>query len=450
MKNKSYEQFAGDSPQLDMKRRDFLKLGALGGVGAAATLAAPGVALANTGKTETEESNAHLFTEHDEFPVKVSPDFKPFHAKNMSLSQMVLKGATSMPLLTPAEGDENRPGFTAIDNALDEATWDLQHRTEGHHGFFNTGFYNWDNKVKPKRHKFKSKAEASNAIKRAARLFGADLVGITHWDPRWDYETHYNAITRQEVPWSEYPFKPKTVIVMALEMDYEGMAAAPSSITDAAVGERYAHMAYTAYGVSAFIRQLGYNAIASGNDTGLSVPYAIAAGIGEGSRMGMVVTYNYGPRVRLMKVYTELDFVEYDKPKTFGVRHFCERCKRCADACPSKAISQKTYPSLYPTEEEKAPTQFVGVEKWWFDGMKCLQYWIDSQSSCGTCITSCPYNKPDFWHHRTIEKLNSLMPGPLHSFMREMDIWFGFGDSFDEAAVGRFWDPEGRKYDGRS
>jgi len=451
--NKKQTRKKHEGRSFDLQRREVLKLGAFGGIGAAASISAPVFALNNVRNSEVnkaEESNAHLFTEHDDFPLKVAADYKPFHPKDFAFSQFQRKGIHVLP--TPLEGNENQPGFTTIDNALDNAAWDLEFRLEGYHGGanFNTGLYNWENPVNPKQHQFSSKAEAANAIKRAARMFGADLVGITHRDERWDYSTFYNSSTDEELSWDNYPFKPKTVIVMALEQEYEGIAAAPSSVTDAVVGERYAHMVFTAYGVSAFLRQLGYNAIASGNDTGLSVPYAIAAGLGEASRMGLVVTYNYGPRVRLMKVYTDLEFVEYDKAKTFGVRHFCERCMRCADACPAKAISTKPLPTLYPSEEERAPTQAVGVEKWWNDGMKCLEYWEESTSSCGTCITSCPYNKPDFWHHRTIEKLNALMPGPLHTFMREMDIWFGFGDSFDEEAVHRFWDPKGRKYDGRS
>ncbi|CAM3801517.1 reductive dehalogenase [Parendozoicomonas haliclonae] len=432
-----------------INRRGLLKFSAFGGLaGAATALAAttPMKAMAST--SATEESNAHLFTEHDEFPVKVADDYQRYHQERTAFHYFYkTKGTPYMPL----PPDESKPGFTVIDSALAGAGWDLCDRLNGmsSNTGYDVGLYNWDNPTYPQQYPFESKELAANVIKRAARTFGANLVGITRQDDRWDYASFYDAIKNETKTWDDFPFKPKTVIVMAIESDYEGQSTAPSATNDGIIGEGYARMSYVAYGMASFLRNLGYKAVASGNDLGMSVPYAMAAGIGEASRMGLLVTYNMGPRIRLMKVYTDLEFVEYDKPKTFGVRDFCERCKRCSDACPSKAISVADKPSLYPPADHDAATNAVGIEKWWTDSKKCLQYWNDSGTNCGTCVTACPYNKPDFWQHRMIEKMNSLMPGPLHTFMREMDIWFGFGDTFDEKAVAKFWDPAGRKYDGR-
>ncbi|CAM3736767.1 reductive dehalogenase [Parendozoicomonas haliclonae] len=431
-----------------INRRGLLKLGAFGGLASAATAlasTAPAKAMA-TGAASTEESNAHLFTEHDDFPYVVANDYERYHQERTAFSYFHKNQLWVYP-----NPDMTKPGFTMEDIALSIGAWDLNDRLNSYssNSGYDLGLYNWNNPVAPEKHQFASKEHAANVIKRAARHYGASLVGITHQDDRWDYASFFDGVKNETKTWADFPFKPKTVIALAIESDYEGMATTPSLVADAVTAEGYARMSYVAYALSSFLRNLGYNAVASGNDLGMSVPYAIAAGIGDSSRMGLLVTYNYGPRVRLMKVYTDLEFVEYDKPKTFGVREFCERCKRCADACPSKAISQEDKMSLYPHEGHDASTNNVGVEKWWTDSKKCLQYWNDSNTNCGTCITACPYNKPDFWQHRMIEKMNSLMPGPLHTFMREMDIWFGFGDTFDEKAVARFWDPKGRKYDGR-
>jgi len=158
---------------------------------------------------------------------------------------------------------------------------------------------------------------------------------------------------------------------------------------------------------------------------GLSVPYAIAAGLGEGSRMGLLVTYKYGPRVRIAKVYTDLDFIEYDKPHTFGVMKFCEKCMRCADACPTKAITSQKEPSFEPLEGENRWFNAKGVNKYWIDARKCQQGWQLVGSDCGSCVAVCPYNKPDFWHHRLTDKIAANLPGPVHSAMKEMDKLFG-------------------------
>jgi hypothetical protein len=45
-----------------------------------------------------------------------------------------------------------------------------------------------------------------------------------------------------------------------------------------------------------------------------------------------------------------------------------------------------------------------------------------------------------------VDKFNAILPGPVHSFMREMDIVFGYGNTFDEKAVKKFWASKGRKY----
>ena len=45
--------------------------------------------------------------------------------------------------------------------------------------------------------------------------------------------------------------------------------------------------------------------------------------------------------------------------------------------------------------------------------------------------------------------MGALMPGAFHDIMREMDILFGYGNTFDEAAVDKFFkNHKNRKYNG--
>ena len=44
------------------------------------------------------------------------------------------------------------------------------------------------------------------------------------------------------------------------------------------------------------------------NDTGLVIPYAIKAGLGEYARNQMVITPEFGPRVRFSKIFTNAPF----------------------------------------------------------------------------------------------------------------------------------------------
>jgi reductive dehalogenase len=445
-------------------RRQFMKIGSAGAVMGALEMAnVPAKIAAAATEKEDEKTSVKAL---DEFPIKISDDYKPFPQKNTVFSRAV---DNSHKTLGPAirtferyDCDDSKPGFTRTDWALHHGAWAIEHAaTPGSKfGMPSSGWYNWQQKSKKERtsfldldyvydtqHKFASKAEAADAIKRAARLYGADLVGITYRNPKWDYAKHYNALAGEEISWDKFPFEPKSVIVIALEMDYESIATAPSYTLEGAIGAGYSDMAKVAYQVSVFLKCLGYKTVAAGNDLGLSVPYAIQAGLGEGARNGLLVTYKYGPRVRICKVYTELDFVEYDKPVSFGARNFCEHCQRCADACPAKAIPKNIKPTMAPTHDN--PEKWFnnpGVEKWYLNAKSCFEYWVKGNNSCGTCIASCPYNKPDFWHHRLVDKLNAALPGPVHSFMREMDIVFGYGNTFDDKAVKKFWSSKNKKY----
>ena len=72
----------------------------------------------------------------------------------------------------------------------------------------------------------------------------------------------------------------------------------PSTLGGAATGREYSHEATIVMQVAAYIRNLGYQAIASMNDTGLVIPMAIQAGLGEYARNQLVITPEFGPRLR--------------------------------------------------------------------------------------------------------------------------------------------------------
>lgn len=170
-------------------------------------------------------------------------------------------------------------------------------------------------------------------------------------------------------------------------------------------------------------------------------PYAAAAGLGEGGRNGQIITPKYGPRVRISKVYTDFEPVEYDKARTFGIASFCKNCKRCAVDCPSQAITHgdPTWEPAYSSDPDYIWHASRGVFKFHNDAKKCAKFWIDNDGGCGNCICACPYNKPDFWHHRLVDAQNVIAPGPVHAFMREMDILFGYGKVSDPTRVKKFW-----------
>lgn len=225
----------------------------------------------------------------------------------------------------------------------------------------------------------------------------------------------------------------KSVIILAFEMDYTSMEAAPSSMGDICTGDGYSKMAITAGALAQFIRKLGYNAIPCGNNTGISVPQAIDAGLGEAGRHGLLITPKYGPRVRLAKVITDLPMA-HDKPISFGVKEFCGICKKCARECPSQAIS-------YEAQNDKPTTISTnpGVMKWAVHAEKCFFGWQSTGSGCGLCIRVCPFNKPDGWIHEATRILIGAKSGSMDNLLVKLDDASGYGPSKPKT---HFWEKD--------
>jgi len=231
------------------------------------------------------------------------------------------------------------------------------------------------------------RAGLTRRVKRAARLFGASLTGVTHVNPLWIYECD-----GEELP-IELPDGVTMAIVMAISMDYEMIGTSPSAVAAAATANGYSRMAFATTCLVRYLTELGWRAIPSGNDTALSVPLAIDAGLGELGRHGLLITAPHGPRVRLCKVFTDAPLTA-DSPVSFGVREFCTICTKCVRECPSAAIPRGEMTASGPT-----PSSNPGVLKWHVNADRCLAFWRANGVSCCNCVRSCPFNKPRGWIH---------------------------------------------------
>ena len=219
-----------------------------------------------------------------------------------------------------------------------------------------------------------------------AGIFGADLVGIAPYDERWQYTDRYSRLT-EAAKSNEIGDGLDRVIVIGQAMDPSWIQTAPSALAGAATGLGYSQDALVLLSLAQFIRNLGYRAVPSMNDTGLAIPYAIQAGLGEYGRHGLVITPEFGPNVRFGKVYTDMPLL-LDSPQSFGVKEMCEMCRACTDACPANAI-----PGGEPNRERYNQSNIKGIRKWSVDGEKCFGYWAKINSDCSVCIRVCPYTR---------------------------------------------------------
>ena len=312
-------------------------------------------------------------------------------------------------------------GFGQKDYALRNATWhvtnvlrDLRRATDDRkEGFFDT--FTAQDEGWPEPYEFSSPEESTAILRRAAHSMGVGLLGVCEYDERWVYSARYSERTQESKP-VDIPEDLPNVIVIGEPMDLDLTATVPSALSGSATGMGYTHDTVVLLTLTQYIRNLGYRAVASMNDSALPIPLAVQAGLGEVGRHSLLITEEYGPRLRLGKIFTDMPLV-IDQPKRFGVKEFCDVCQRCSSACPPKAI-----PAGEPSRTAHSISNLNGVKKWTTFAEKCFRFWAGQNSDCSICIRVCPYNR-DFskWYNRLWRRLAGTR---LRKVMLRVDIFF--------------------------
>jgi len=107
------------------------------------------------------------------------------------------------------------------------------------------------------------------------------------------------------------------------------------------------------------------------------------SGLGHIGRSALMITKDYGPRIRFGTLLTNLP-IEHDLPMT---ENLCGTCTACVDVCPAGAITG----DLYNIGAERSSIYHAHL---------CHDYIKDHFSIsgggkvCGICIQRCPLGKP--------------------------------------------------------
>ncbi len=111
---------------------------------------------------------------------------------------------------------------------------------------------------------------------------------------------------------------------------------------------------------------------------------AAAAGLGMLGKNGLLVTRDFGPRVRLGAVFVDLP-LDCDRPLS---EYFCSSCTRCWSACPTGALGPRGLDrSRCLAEFDPQPTMVARQKR------ELRQLTPFTRLQCCACITACPIGR---------------------------------------------------------
>lgn len=179
-------------------------------------------------------------------------------------------------------------------------------------------------------------------------------------------------------------------------------------IVDPASFQAYQRIAMQSEVMANYIRRLGYEAEATNMNNYLTLmpEIALACGIGEVARMGIVLNPFLGANFKVAAVLTDLE-LKVDGYVDFGLQDYCASCTICAEQCPAHAITRARQ------------TLHNGYYTWKLNARACNDFDVLNKEGCvcGRCTKVCPWHRPhmearDFagwdgdlaWLHRTVDE----------------------------------------------
>ena len=213
--------------------------------------------------------------------------------------------------------------------------------------------------------------ETLMGLRKFALSVGADEIGFTTVPQEWVFQDTAIRYTQ--------------AIVLVMEMDKERMSHAPSPDTAVMVHETYNALGQVANKIANWLRAQGYAAHAGHPLGGMALypPMAQAAGLGWRGISGLVITPQYGPRVRLAAVFTEIENLpRYEGDEHSWVLAFCQSCRRCIRDCP---------PDAFYDTPIRHKNELITV----LDNRKCFPYFV-AHHGCSICIKVCPFNNAPY------------------------------------------------------
>lgn len=227
-------------------------------------------------------------------------------------------------------------------------------------------------------------------LKSWGQKLGAVSVGITEMKPSHFYSHGGRGERYGKQIVNDHSYG----IVFTVEMDHELISTAPKGATVMESAHEYLKSGMIATQIALTLRNLGYEATThiDGNYDLICPIVAKDAGLGEIGRIGLLMTPELGPRIRISVVTTNAPLNPDEQIHDDSVLDFCTHCKKCTHACPSLSI---------PADDRRDTGSGL---RWQIDQVSCFTYWCQVGTDCGRCMAVCPYSHPNNRFHNFIRK----------------------------------------------
>lgn len=179
-------------------------------------------------------------------------------------------------------------------------------------------------------------------------------------------------------------------LVVLQEMKKDRIDRAPGPEAQDEVRRVYASLGFVVNDVARWLRRHGVRCQSNHPMGGLvnTPSLAAKAGLGWQGRSGILVTPEFGPRVRLAPVFIEHQFFDFtDNRDHDWIEQHCETCRKCEEECPGQAIHSQKVVSV-----ENVPG--VGALRTCIDLARCLGPFSRTMG-CAVCVKVCPFSQGD-------------------------------------------------------
>jgi len=218
-------------------------------------------------------------------------------------------------------------------------------------------------------------------LRAEARRIGLSAIGFAPYDPKYVFAEVMSPRSEETMLTAERGGPPDqgTVIVCLLEQGWDATQTIPSLRAEREAIRTYEGVVERSAPLAKFLHAKGFRAQVGGpTGPGVSIHYAVQAGLGQLGLNGQLLTPQSGSRCRITLICTNAELV-HDQPVDYGIHAICDECKLCVRRCPPGAIPQRR-------------EYHRGVLKAKIKPERCFPV-VAQTHGCAICMKVCPVQR---------------------------------------------------------